>query len=124
MAFLFGEGGEEEKLDNFKYIFLIGIYFFYSLISVMMKYYSKFSSSNVSFYKGITLIFILFFIYSLLWQQILKLFKLFTAFSFKGSTIIFTLILSKFFFGDEILPTNILGSLIIIAGIVVVSKNE
>ena len=60
--------------------------------------------------------------YAILWQQILKRIELSTAYMFKGTTLIFTMLIAALLFGEAITVPNILGSLIIITGIVLLAR--
>ena len=57
-------------------------------------------------------------IYAILWQQIIRRIELSTAYMFKGTTIIFTMLFAHWLFGEQITWNNIFGTIIIIAGIV------
>ena len=56
-------------------------------------------------------------IYAILWQQIIRRIELSTAYMFKGTTIIFTMLFAYWFFEEQITWNNIIGAIIIIAGI-------
>ena len=60
--------------------------------------------------------------YATLWQQILKRIELSTAYMFKGTTLIFTMLIAALLFGEAITVPNILGSLIIITGIILLAR--
>lgn len=57
-------------------------------------------------------------LYAVLWQQVLKRIELSLAYMFKGTSIVFIMILAYVLFGEPITWNNILGSTIIIIGIV------
>ena len=61
-------------------------------------------------------------IYALLWQQVLARVPLSTAYIFKGTSLVFVLLLSALLFDEEITLTNILGSIIIITGIALYAR--
>ena len=61
-------------------------------------------------------------VYAFLWQQVLSRMPLSTAYMFKGTSLIFVLLFSVVLFGETITWTNILGSVIIIAGITLFAK--
>ena len=60
--------------------------------------------------------------YAILWQQVLKRIELSTAYMFKGTTLIFTMLIAALLFGEAITVPNILGSLIIITGIILLAR--
>jgi multidrug transporter EmrE-like cation transporter len=57
-----------------------------------------------------------------LWQQVLRRIELSTAYMFKGTTLIFTMLFAALLFGESITIPNILGSVIIITGITLLSR--
>ena len=57
-------------------------------------------------------------VYAILWQQVIKRIELSTAYMFKGTTIVFTMLFAYWLFGEQITWNNILGAVIIIIGIV------
>lgn len=62
-------------------------------------------------------------IYALLWQQVLRRIELSTAYLFKGTTLIFTMLFAALLFGEAITIPNMIGSLIIIIGITLLAKS-
>jgi drug/metabolite transporter (DMT)-like permease len=56
-------------------------------------------------------------LYALLWQQVIARMPLSTAYMFKGTSLIFILLISALLFGESITINNMMGSAIIIAGI-------
>ena len=62
-------------------------------------------------------------IYALLWQQVLRKIELSTAYMFKGTTLIFTMLIAALLFGEIITLPNIIGSVIIIIGIVLLARS-
>ena len=61
-------------------------------------------------------------VYAILWQQVLKRIELSTAYMFKGTSLIFVLLLAALLFGESITWTNIIGAVIIILGIALYAK--
>ena len=62
-------------------------------------------------------------VYAVLWQQILNRMPVSDAYMFKGTSLIFILILSFIFFGEAITVTNIIGAALIIGGIALNAKS-
>lgn len=60
--------------------------------------------------------------YAILWQQVLRRIDLGTAYMFKGTTLIFTMLIAALLFGESITIPNIIGSVIIITGITILSR--
>ena len=61
-------------------------------------------------------------VYAILWQQVIKRMPLSTAYMFKGTSLIFILLISALLFGEAISVNNMIGSAIIIFGIVLFAK--
>lgn len=61
-------------------------------------------------------------VYALLWQQVLKRIELSTAYMFKGTTLIFTMLIAALLFGEAITIPNIIGSVIIVTGITLLAR--
>jgi multidrug transporter EmrE-like cation transporter len=62
-------------------------------------------------------------VYAILWQQVLRRIELSTAYMFKGSTLIFTMLFAALIFGEAITIPNIIGSVIIIFGITLLARS-
>ena len=60
--------------------------------------------------------------YAIGWQQILKRVELSTAYMFKGTSLIFVMLLASLFFGETISIMNIVGAVVIVAGIILYAK--
>ncbi len=63
-------------------------------------------------------------IYAVLWQQVIKRFEPSVAYSHKSVTVIWALIISGFLFGETITLGNIIGTILIVTGVVMVSRDE
>lgn len=61
-------------------------------------------------------------IYALLWQQVIARMPLSTAYMFKGTSLVFVLLFSALLFGEAITLNNVIGAVIIIAGIILFAK--
>ena len=61
--------------------------------------------------------------YALCWQQVLRRIELSTAYMFKGTTLIFTMLIAALLFGEAITIPNIIGSVIIITGITLLARS-
>ena len=60
-------------------------------------------------------------LYAILWQQVIKRMPISTAFLFKGTTLLFALLISFFLFGEPITWMNGIGAILIIGGITLFS---
>lgn len=63
-------------------------------------------------------------VYALLWQQVLKRIELSMAYMFKGTSLIFVMLLAYVLFGEQITWNNIVGAIIIIVGIVLYAQSS
>lgn len=63
-------------------------------------------------------------VYAICWQQILKRIELSTAYMFKGTSLIFVMLLAFAIFGEAITIHNIIGAAVIITGIVLYSRES
>ena len=61
-------------------------------------------------------------VYALLWQQVIARMPLSTAYMFKGTSLIFVLLISALLFGEAITLNNVIGAVIIIIGIILFAK--
>lgn len=61
-------------------------------------------------------------LYAICWQQVLKRIELSTAYMFKGTSLIFVMLLAWLLFGEQITLNNILGACVIITGITLYAK--
>lgn len=62
-------------------------------------------------------------LYAMLWQQILKRIELSLAYMFKGTGLIFVMLLAHVLFGEQITWNNVVGAIIIISGIVLFANS-
>ena len=60
--------------------------------------------------------------YAIGWQQVLKHIGLSSAYMFKGTSLIFVMLLAFAFFGEAITLMNIIGACVIIVGIALYAK--
>lgn len=100
----------------------------YSLVSVLSKIASRqlgdhglFSWQLISIISimGVALM-----VYAFFWQKILKKFDLSIAYVNKGMLLFWSLLWSVFLFNEKITLWNIVGTIVIILGILVVSTDE
>ncbi len=94
-----------------------------SVAGVLSKKASTLDFLSVEFITYYCLILFIMGIYAILWQQIIKRFELSVAYANKGTLIIWTFIWAVIFFQETITLNNILGAVLVIAGIVMVFKD-
>ena len=61
-------------------------------------------------------------VYAICWQQVLKRIELSTAYMFKGTSLIFVMLLAFAIFGERITMMNIIGAAVIVLGITLYAK--
>ena len=96
---------------------LLAVFLLYSFEPIAAKYTSQQTLGSLSFWLGLGAVFGILGLYAILWQQLLKKIPLSTAYMFRGSTLIYVLILSAILLGDSITIFNCIGTGMIIAGI-------
>lgn len=99
-------------------ISLIAINLLYACVSVFTKYASQQSFMSWNYILGLVGAIGMMGLYAVLWQQVLKRIELSLAYMFKGTSIVFVMLLAYVLFCEQITWNNILGSTIIIIGIV------
>ena len=101
---------------------LIGVNFIYACTSICTKMASRQEILSWPYLLWITGSIGVMGLYALLWQQIIARMQLSTAYMFKGTSLVFVLLISALLFGETISVDNIIGSIIIIVGIVLFAK--
>jgi len=107
-----------------KYVLLLGINLFYSLITIVSKKTSYYQTGSLRFFLGYGLVLAMLFVYAILWQQVLKKVALSTAFMFKASSIIFIMLISFIVFRESISLINVIGCVIISIGVLLLFKEK
>lgn len=102
---------------------LLGVYLIYSLSGIFTKYASMQEFLSPAYIGYFAASIAVMGIFAIAWQQVLRHVELATAFMFKGVNIIYMLIIVHFLFGEPITIQNIIGSVIIITGIVLFAKS-
>jgi len=115
----------ENKMNMIKnkYVQVLGAFLIYSFAGVMAKLAAM--SGGIWFFLGfLGAEFLLLAVYALIWQQVLKKLSLTVAMSCKGIVVILSLVWAVLFFGETVNLNHILGSLIIVFGIIIVSGGK
>ncbi len=103
---------------------LLGVFFLYSFEPIAAKYTSQQELFTRPFWLGLLSVCCILGVYALLWQQLLKRIPLSVAYMFRGSTLVFVLILSVLFLGDTISVSNIIGAMFLACGIALYSVEK
>lgn len=104
------------------YILLILAYLLYSCESIFTRLASECAFLSWGYMGYVAVAVAVLGLFALLWQQIIKRMPISDAYMFKGTTIIFVLILAAVFFGEKISVMNCIGAVVIIGGIALYAK--
>lgn len=112
-----------EKSSRFVLFFvLVCVNLIYACTSICTKMASGHEMLSWSYMFWIVGAIVIMGVYAILWQQVIKRMPLSTAYMFKGTSLIFVLLISALLFGETITLNNVIGSAIIITGIVLYAK--
>lgn len=113
------------KVSNRKVLILLQLLIcYFSVIGILSKKASTFPVLSMQFIAIYSTILLMFFVYAVLWQQILKRVTLTTAFISRSSLVIWSLVWSVLFFGESVSVKNLIGAVIIVLGIMVVANDD
>lgn len=101
---------------------LVGINLLYACVTIFTKYASQQEMMSINYLLGVGGAICVMGLYAILWQQVLKRIDLSTAYMFKGTSLVFVMLLAAMLFGESITWTNIIGAVIIIFGIALYAK--
>lgn len=107
---------------NASYLALIGVNLLYACTSIFTKMASRQEMMSLPYLLWIAGAVGVMGVYAMLWQQVISRMQLSIAYMFKGTSIVFVLLFSALLFGEAITLNNVVGSLIILAGIVLFAK--
>ena len=105
-----------------RYLFLVSVNLIYACTSICTKMASQQEMLSWPYLFWIAGAVGVMGIYALLWQQVIAKMSLSTAYMFKGTSLIFVLLFSVLLFGEAITLNNVIGSVIIIIGIILFAK--
>ncbi len=112
------------KSINWKGILaLIGVNMIYACVGICTKMASQQATMSWPYLLWFGGAVAIIGVYALLWQQVLQRIELSTAYMFKGTTLVFTMLIAALLFGEQITMPNIVGSVIIIIGIVILARS-
>lgn len=101
-----------QMLTVLKYIALVGTFFIYTTSGVFSKLASQREFLSLGYIAFLACTVGVLGIYAVLWQQIIKRMDVSLAYMFKGTGVVFGLLLAHFVFGEAITTTNIVGAAI------------
>lgn len=105
------------------YLSLIGINLIYACTVIFTKSASQHQFLSLPYILCLVGAVAVMGVYALLWQQVIKRMPIAEAYMFKGTSLIFVLLLSALIFGEAITLSNIIGAVVIIVGIVIYARS-
>lgn len=105
-----------------RYLSLVGVNLIYACTSICTKMASRQEMLSWPYLFWIAGAVGVMGIYALLWQQVIVRMPISTAYMFKGTSLIFVLLFSVLLFGEAITLNNVIGAMVIIAGIILFAK--
>ena len=106
------------------YLALVGVNLVYACTSIFTKMASLQEVMSLPYFLWIAGAVGVMGLYALLWQQVIARMPVSTAYMFKGTSLIFVLIFSALLFNETITISNIIGSVVIIAGILLYARAD
>ena len=105
------------------YLFLILAFFVYACSTLFSKQASEYNFISLPYVLFLVGAVAVLGIFAIMWQQIIKKMPISDAYMFKGTSLIFILLLSHIIFGEMITVNNMIGAAIIIGGIALYAKS-
>lgn len=107
-----------------EFLLLQGGYFVFSLSAPLLKSASRLPASSAGFTMRFTGAFACMALFAAVWQQALREYELMTAYAWRGVLFLWTFLWSVLFFQEAITATNLAGAGIIIAGMMLASRDD
>ena len=114
----------KQKIGIASIALLVVAFLVYSTTGVFTKLASGEVFLSIGYLSYFVLVMLTMGIYAILWQIALKRVSLTQAYLFKGTTVLFSLVLAALVFHECITWKNVLGAGLIVFGIVVNSQSE
>ena len=105
-----------------KYSILVGINLLYACVTLFSKFAAQQEFMSISYCFALCGAVGVMGAYAICWQQVLKRIDLSTAYMFKGTSLIFVMLLAFAVLGETITTMNIIGAAVIIIGIALYAK--
>jgi drug/metabolite transporter (DMT)-like permease len=106
------------------YLFLLGVNLIYACTSIFTKMASQSDFLSLPYILWLAGAVGVMAVYAVLWQQIIKRMDLSVAYMFKGTSLLFVLLLSVMLFGETITVCNVIGAALIVGGIVIYAQAD
>jgi len=111
------------KNGGIQYLAIIGVNLIYACVSIFSKKASEYPFLSLQYCLWFAGALFVMGIYALCWQQIIRKVEISLAYMFKGTSIIFVMLLAYFLFNEQVTLSNIIGAFIIVIGIVLYTNN-
>lgn len=107
-----------------RFLLLQSGYFVFSLSGIFLKAGANFPVLSSAFLLryGASLLCVFFF--ALIWQQVLREYELMTAYAWRGVLFLWTFLWAVLFFGESVTLNNVIGAVVILYGVLLVSRGE
>jgi len=105
------------------YLFLHISICFFSFTGVVAKFASQTTFFSLKFILLYGLELGITFVYALLWQQIIKHLPISVAYANRSVVIIWSLVWAVVFFSEHITRFNLIGSIIVLTGVIIISND-
>ena len=96
---------------------LLGVNFLYACTGVFCKMASRYPTGTVGYWLCVAAALGILGIYAVLWQQIIAKVPISSAYMFRGTALVFALLLAAFLWGEPITRHNLAGAAILVVGI-------
>ena len=106
------------------YFSLIGVNLLFASTSIFTKFAAQHEFLSWQYCVGLCGAIGVMGAYAICWQQILQRIELSTAYMFKGTSLIFVMLLAFAIFGEAITMMNIIGACVIVLGIAMFSIDD
>jgi len=107
-----------------QYIVLILAVAIYSTVGLLTRYASMYPFLNWQYILCVIGAIGVIGIYAIIWQQLIQRMDISLAYMFKGLGVVFALLICHYVFGEIITMINIIGAIIIIAGIMLFAWSD
>ena len=104
------------------YAALLGANLIYACESVFIKLASRQEQFSPRYILFLACALAVLGLYAIVWQQIIKRVPISEAYMFKGTALIFVLLISVIFLGEHITLANVIGAAMIVSGIILFSR--
>lgn len=104
-------------------LILVSVNIIYAFVGIFTKYASQHEFLSWQYCIGLCGAIGVMGAYAICWQQILRRIELSTAYMFKGTSLIFVMLLAYTIFGEHITLHNMIGAVVIGMGILLYAKS-